>query len=85
MNTVFQRIMLYFALGMVLSSVGITVFEWAFWAILALFWASEFMVRKGTEEQARAEGITMFLEMSSTEQNRIKQLHQQAQKENDNG
>jgi hypothetical protein len=43
------------------------------------------MVRKGTEEWARAEGITMFLEMTAAEQNKIKQLHLEAQKENDNG
>jgi hypothetical protein len=85
MNTVLQRIAVYFTLGMVLTTVEVTVFTWQFWCILALFWVVEFMVRKGTEEQARAEGITMFLEMSTAEQNRIKQLHQQIQKENDNG
>jgi hypothetical protein len=85
MNTVAQRIAVYFALGMVLASMDVTVFVWQFWCVLALFWVSEYMVRKGTEEQARAEGITMFLEMSAAEQNKIKQLHQQIQKENDNG
>jgi hypothetical protein len=84
MNTVAQRIAVYFALGMVLTTVEVTVFVWQFWGILALFWTVEYMVRKGTEEQARAEGIAMFLEMSSTEQNRIKQLHQQAQQEHSN-
>jgi hypothetical protein len=84
MNTLAQRIAVYFALGMVLASIDVTVVTWQFWCILALFWVVEFMVRKGTEEQARAEGIAMFLEMSSVEQNRIKQLHQQAQKEHSN-
>ena len=84
MNTIYQRIAVYFALGMVLASMDVTVFVWQFWCILALFWVSEYMVRKGTEEQARAEGISMFLNMNTNEQNRIKQLHQQAQKENDN-
>jgi hypothetical protein len=84
MNTLFQRIVLYFTLGMVLSAIEITLFHWAFWCILALFWVSEYMVRKGTEEQARAEGISMFLNMNSNEQNRIKKLHQQAQKEHSN-
>ena len=84
MNTVAQRIAIYFALGMVLTTVEVTVFVWQFWCILALFWVVEFMVRKGTEEQARAEGITMFLEMSAAEQQKIKQLHQQAQKEHSN-
>jgi len=84
-NTLAQRIAVYFALGMVLTTVEVTVFVWQFWCILALFWVVEFMVRKGTEEQARAEGVAMFLNMNSSEQNRIKQLYQQTQKENDNG
>jgi hypothetical protein len=85
MNTLAQRIAVYFALGTVLATVEVTVFVWQFWCVLALFWVVEFMVRKGTEEQARAEGITMFLEMTAAEQNKIKQLHLEAQKENDNG
>jgi hypothetical protein len=85
MNTVFQRLALYFTLGMVLSSVNVTVFDWSFWAILALFWASEFMVRKGTEEQAMAQGITAYLNMSSTDQERIKKIHRDAMKENNEG
>jgi hypothetical protein len=84
MNTVAQRIAIYFALGMVLATSDVTFITWQFWCILALFWTVEFMVRKGTEEQARAEGITMFLEMSAAEQQKIKQLHQQAQKEHSN-
>jgi len=85
MNTIAQRLAVYFALGMVLTTVDVTVFTWQFWCILALVWTIEFMVRKGTEELARAEGITMFLGMSAEEQQRIKQYHQQVQKENDNG
>jgi len=85
MNTVFQRIVLYFTLGMVLSAIEITLFHWAFWCIVALFWVSEFIVRKGTEEQARAEGVSIFLNLTSAEQNKIKQIHQQIQKERDNG
>ena len=85
MNTIAQRFAVYLTLGLVLATLDVTVIVWQFWCIVALFWVSEYMVRKGTEEQARAEGITMFLNMNSNEQNRIKKLHQQAQKENDNG
>jgi hypothetical protein len=85
MNTIAQRFAVYLTLGLVLATLDVTVIVWQFWCIVALFWVSEYMVRKGTEEQARAEGIAMFLNMNSNEQNRIKKLHQQAQKENDNG
>jgi hypothetical protein len=81
MNTVAQRIAVYFALGMVLASMDVTVFVWQFWCVLALFWVSEFMVRKGTEEQAMAEGITRYLNMSSADQERIKKIHRDAMKE----
>jgi len=85
MNTLAQRLAVYFTLGTVMFTLGVTFFSWQLWCVLALFWISEYMVRKGTEEWARAEGITMFLEMTAAEQNKIKQLHQEIQKENDNG
>jgi hypothetical protein len=85
MNTIAQRLALYFTLGMVLVSLDVTFFSWQFWAVLALFWVSEFIVRKGTEDQARAEGVSIFLNLTSAEQNKIKQIHQQIQKERDNG
>jgi hypothetical protein len=85
MNTVAQRIAVYFSLGMVLSTVEVTVFVWQFWCILALFWVVEFMVRKGTEEQAMAEGITRYLNMNSVDQERIKKIHRDAMKENNEG
>jgi hypothetical protein len=85
MNTVAQRIAVYFALGMVLATVEITVVTWQFWCILALFWVVEFMVRKGTEEQAMAEGITAYLNMNSVDQERIKKIHRDAMKENNEG
>jgi hypothetical protein len=83
MNTVAQRIALYATLGLLLSTLEVTVFVWQFWAVLALFWASEYMVRKGTEEQAMAEGVSRFLNMSHDQQNKIKKLHDQLQKEDD--
>jgi len=84
MNTALQRIALYFTLGLLLSTLEVTVFVWQFWSVLALFWCSEFMVRKGTEEQAMAQGISRFLNMSQSEQNEIKRIHQQIQKEPSN-
>lgn len=84
MNTLGQRLAVYFTLGLVLATLEVTVVTWQFWCILALFWASEYMVRKGTEEQAQAIGVAKFLNMTSIEQNRIRQLHQQIQKEEDN-
>jgi hypothetical protein len=84
MNTIGQRFAVYLTLGLVLATLEVTVVTWQFWCIVALFWVSEYMVRKDTEEQARVEGITMFLNMDSNEQNRIKKLHQQAQKEQSN-
>jgi hypothetical protein len=83
MNTVAQRIALYAALGLVLSTAEITVFVWQFWAMLALFWTSEYMVRKGTEEQAMADGISAYLDMPASEQNKIKQIYQKIQEEQD--
>jgi hypothetical protein len=81
MNTVAQRLAVYFALGMVLATLDATVVTWQFWCIIALFWVVEFMVRKGTEEQAMAEGITRYLNMSSSDQERIKKIHRDALKE----
>jgi hypothetical protein len=83
MNTVAQRIALYATLGLLLATLDVTVYTWQFWGVLALFWASEYMVRKGTEEQAMAEGVSRFLNMNSDQQNKIKKLHDQLQKEND--
>jgi hypothetical protein len=85
MNTVGQRLALYLTLGLVLTTLEVTFVTWQFWCILALFWVSEYMVRKGTEEQAMAEGITAYLNMSSVDQERIKKIHRDAMKEEDNG
>jgi ferritin len=85
MNTIFQRIALYATLGLVLSTLDVTIMVWQFWAVLALFWVSEFMVRKGTEELAQAQGIAKFLNMSSTDQERIKKIHRETFKDTHEG
>ena len=41
-----QRIALYAVLGMVLDAAQISIGHWAFWCILALFLASEWMTRR---------------------------------------
>jgi hypothetical protein len=84
MNTTLQRVALYATLGLLLATLDVTVYTWQFWGVLALFWASEYMVRKGTEEQAQAVGVVKFLNMSTTEQNRIRELHRQTQKDQGN-
>jgi hypothetical protein len=80
-----QKLALYFTLGLLLTTLGLTVTSWQFWCITALFWASEYMTRKDTEQTAMAMGISAYLNMSIEEQNRIKKVHQDAMKEQDNG
>ena len=46
-----QRIALYAVLGMVLDAAQISITHWAFWCILALFIASEWMTRREVLEQ----------------------------------
>lgn len=53
-----QRIALYAVLGMVLDAAQIGITHWAFWCILALFIASDWMTKRETlesiEEYVRA-------------------------------
>ena len=46
-----QRITLYAVLGLVLDAAQIQITHWAFWCILALFLASEWMTRRETLER----------------------------------
>lgn len=48
-----QRIALYAVLGMVLDAAQISIQHWAFWCILALFIASEWMTRRETLERVQ--------------------------------
>ena len=48
-----QRIALYAVLGMVLDAAQISITHWAFWCILALFIASEWMTRRETLERVQ--------------------------------
>ena len=75
MNTLTQRIALYLTLGLVLNTLSVSVSDWQFWSILALFLTSEFMVRKGTEETAMALGVAKYLSMDTAEQSRIRKIY----------
>lgn len=48
-----QRIVLYATLGMVLDAAEIGVTHWAFWCVLGLFIASEWMTKRETLEQVQ--------------------------------
>ena len=41
-----QRIVLYATLGYLLDTLGHSVSDWSFYAVLALFWAAEAMSRR---------------------------------------
>ena len=57
---ILQRIALYATLGLVLNAVGAEFDTWAFWSILALFWASEALTRQEGFEQGVAAGISAY-------------------------
>jgi hypothetical protein len=75
-----QRIMLYVALGLVLTAIDATIMTWQFWAVLALFWASELLTRKETEIIAAVKGISRYLDMTPAQQKAIQQAHEQDKK-----
>ena len=50
-----QRIVLYAVLGFTLDAAEINISHWAFWCILALFLASEWMTRRETVERIELE------------------------------
>lgn len=49
------RLTLYATLGLVLDAVGQGFDTWGFWAIVALFWASEHLTRVELVEQIHRE------------------------------
>jgi hypothetical protein len=82
-SNILQRMVLYGTLGLLLSVMGFDVFAWQFWSIAALFWASEFLTRRETEEYAMAKGIAAYLNMGLEKQNEIKRIHREAQRNQD--
>lgn len=75
-----QRIMLYLALGLVLTTLNASILTWQFWAVLALFWAAEMLTRRETEVIAAVQGISRYLDMTPAEQKVIQQAHEQDKK-----
>lgn len=76
-----QRLALYTTLGLLLSTMEFSVATWQFWSVVALFWASESLTRRETTEFVAVKAITEFLNLSTHEQNKIKELHKKAVKE----
>jgi hypothetical protein len=74
-----QRIVLYIALGLVLSTLDTTVVNWEFWAILALFWSAERLTRLEAQEEAMARGVQIYLSSSAEQQKKIRDAYQQDQ------
>jgi hypothetical protein len=64
-----QRIALYTVLGLVLNTVGAEFNTWAFWSILALFWASETITRREGYEQ----GMVFIATLPQEHLDKIKQ------------
>ena len=62
-----QRIALYAVLGLVLNAVGAEIDTWAFWSIVALFWASETLTRTEGFEQGVAAGITAYSQATESQ------------------
>jgi hypothetical protein len=74
-----QRIILYFALGLVLSTIDITLVTWEFWAILALFWSAERLTRLEAQEEAIAKGVQIYLSSSLEQQKKLRDAYQKDQ------
>lgn len=60
-----------------MSVVGFTFHDWQFWCLLSTYWA----VRALSKYQGKLEGIIGYLEMSVSEQNKIKQALNEAKEE----
>lgn len=52
-----QGLALYLTLGLVLNSLGLTIANWPFWAILALVWGIE----QRSRQQGREETSTVMI------------------------
>jgi hypothetical protein len=74
-----QRIILYIALGLVISTLDTTVFDWEFWAILALFWSAERLTRLEAQEEAMARGVQIYLSSSAEQQKNLRDAYQKDQ------
>jgi hypothetical protein len=69
-----QRIALYTTLGLTLNAVGAEFDTWAFWSILALFWASETLTRREGYEAGMVFIATLPMDKLEEIKRAIKQL-----------
>lgn len=65
---IFTGIVLYATIGCLLVAVGYPADTWQFWCFLATYWA----VAKIARTQGRVEGIVNYIDMTVTEQQRLK-------------
>ena len=84
MNEYLQRIAVYAALGLVLSGAEVHYDDLAFWCTLALFWTSNYLVRKEAYEVGVSSGIEMMTDMSDEQRAEVMALVKEAQKDDDN-
>ena len=84
MNEYLQRIAIYGALGLVLSEAKVQYDHWAFWCMIALFWASNYLERREGLEVGLTSGIEMMSDMSEQQRAEVIALVKEAQKDDDN-
>lgn len=68
------RAALYCTLALLLWGLGFTVISWQFWAMLGLFWAADHLGRTEGLNLGVIMGIQSYLDMSESEQARIRNL-----------
>lgn len=71
------EIALWVTIGLLMSVVGYTWEDWQFWSLCGTYWAVAVLSR----QRGRVEGIINYLEMTTAEQNRIKQALKEAKEE----
>ncbi len=76
-----QRIALYAVLGLVLDAASINLEHWAFWCILGLFIASEWMTRRETMERVQ-EYVTAVRDQAARVAEAAKEVQQAIEEKN---
>ena len=72
-----QSLAIWAAFGLLLSALEWGIDTWAWWCMVALFWA----VSRVSQETGRVEGMIAFIEMSEQEQNKLRRLLQEAKED----
>jgi hypothetical protein len=62
-----QRIVLYATLGALLTHLGHVWDTWAFWSIIALYWASEQITRQEGYEVGVVAGISTYINATESQ------------------